>query len=248
LRVGGTATIVSSNILINAGATLTATGRVDATFTLAANQTLSGNGVINGQLTTLPGSTLSPGTNGVGGLTVSNAVVLGGTNSFDLDQDNKTNDVLNVNAGITYGGTLNLTTLTSALTNGATFKLFKALSYGGSFASITPATPGSGLTWNTNALLSGIIAVTNNGVVTGPTTNATITKVSTVGTNIVIHGTNNNVPNTSFQYVVLTSTNITLPLSSWKPVATNSFTGGTFDYTNPIVTTTPNLFFNIKVQ
>lgn len=248
LRVGGTATIVSSNIFINAGGTLTATGRVDATFTLGANQTLSGNGVINGQLITLAGSTLSPGSNGVGGLTVSNAVTLGGTNSFDLDQDNNTNDVLNVNAGITYGGTLNLTTLTSALTNGATFKLFKALSYGGSFASITPATPGSGLAWNTNALLSGIIAVTN-GAVTVPSTNATITKVSTVGTNIVIHGTNNNVPNTSFQYVVLTSTNLALPFSSWKPVATNQFSGsGTFDYTNPIVTTTPNLFFNVKVQ
>jgi len=248
LRVGGTATIVSSNIVINAGATLTATGRVDSTFTLAANQTLSGNGVINGQLVTLAGSTLSPGASGVGGLTVSNAVTLGGTNSFDLDQDNKTNDVLNVNAGVTYGGTLNLTALTSPLTNGASFKLFKALSYGGSFASITPATPGSGLAWNTNALPSGIIAVTN-GAVTAPTTNASITSVQMVGTNIVIHGTNNNVPNTGFKWVVLTSTNVALPLSSWTPVFTNSFTGGgTFDYTNPIVTTTPKLFFDVKVQ
>jgi autotransporter-associated beta strand protein len=249
LRIGGNATIVSSNIIIAAGATLTATGRVDATFTLGANQTLSGNGVINGQLTTLAGSTISPGISGVGALTVSNAVTLGGTNSFDLDQDNKTNDVLNVNAGVTYGGTLNLTTLTSALTNGASFKLFKALSYGGSFASITPAPPGSGLTWNTAALSSGIIAVTNNGVVTAPTTNASITSVQMVGTNIVIHGTNNNVPNTSFKWVVLTSTNIALPFSSWTPVVTNSFTqGGTFDYTNPIVTTTPKLFFEVKVQ
>lgn len=247
LRVGGNATLISSNIVIAAGAALTATGRVDSTFTLAANQTLSGNGVINGQLTTLASSTLSPGSNSIGGLTVSNAVVLGGTNAFDLDQDNKTNDVLNVNAGITYGGTLKLTTLTSALTNGATFKLFKALSYGGSFAGITPATPGAGLTWNTNALLSGIIGVTNNGTVINPTTNASITSVQTIGTNIVIHGTNNNVPNTSFHYVVLTSTNIALPLGSWTPIVTNAFNAsGTFDYTNPIVTTTPRLFIDVK--
>jgi hypothetical protein len=205
--------------------------------------------VVAGQLVTLAGSTLSPGTNGVGGLTVSNAVTLGGTNSFDLDQDNKTNDMLNVGGALTYGGILNLTTLTSPLTNGATFKLFKALSISGSFASITPATPGSGLTWNTAGLSSGIIGITNNGVVTGPTTNASITSVTTVGTNIVIHGTNNNVPNTSFKWVVLTSTNIALPFSSWTPVVTNSFTsGGTFDYTNPIVTTTPKLFFDVKVQ
>jgi len=246
LRVGGNATILSSNIIINAGATLTATGRVDATFTLNANQTLSGNGVINGQLVTLAGSTLSPGSNGIGGLTVSNAVTLGGTNSFDLDQDNKTNDVLNVNAGITYGGTLNLTTLTSALTNGATFKLFKALSYGGSFANIVPATPGAGQTWNTGALAtSGTISVV--GSAAGPTTNASITRVTAVGTNLVVHGTNNNVPNTSFHYVVLTSTNLTLPLSSWTAVATNSFnTNGTFDYTNPVVTTSPRLFIDVK--
>jgi len=248
LRVGGTATIISSNIVIAAGAALTATGRVDATFTLGANQTLSGNGVINGQLTTLAGSTLSPGLGGIGGLTVSNAVVLGGTNSFGLDQDNKTNDVLNSGVGITYGGTLNLTTLTSALTNGATFKLFKAPSFGGSFASITPATPGAGLTWNIAGLSSGVIGVTNNGTVTGPTTNASITRVQAIGSNLVIHGTNNNSPNTSFRWVVLTSTNIALPLSSWTPVVTNSFTsGGTFDYTNPIVTTTPKAFFDVKV-
>ena len=82
---------------------------------------------------------------------------------------------------------------------------------------------------------------------TGATTNASITSVTAVGTNLVVHGTNNNVPNTGFHYVVLTSTNIALPLGSWTAVATNSFnTNGTFDYTNPVVTTTPRLFIDVK--
>jgi hypothetical protein len=219
---------------------------VDATFTLGTGQTLSGNGVINGQLTTLTGSTVAPGVGAVGALTVSNAVVLGGTITMELDQDNKTNDVLNTGSTVTYGGVLNLVNLTSALTNGATFKLFKATSYNGAFASIVPATPGAGQTWNTSALgTSGTISVV--GGASNPTTNATITGVSQVGTNLVIRGTNNNVPNTLGQYVVLTSTNIALPLSSWTAVSTNQFINGTFNYTNPIVNSTRQMYIDVKV-
>ena len=83
--------------------------------------------------------------------------------------------------------------------------------------------------------------------VTNPSTNANITHVSLLGTNLLIHGTNNNVPNTSFHYLVLTSTNINTPLSNWTPVATNPFNGnGTFDYTNPIVPGTPRQFIDVK--
>lgn len=249
MRLAGNASISNSlNIFINAGATLTVTGRVDATFTLITNQTLNGNGVVAGSLTTLAGSTLSPGLSAIGGLTVSNSIVLGGTNIFELNQDLVTNDVLNANGSITYGGLLSLVNVGSDLTNGASFKLFKASSYNGSFASISPTTPGTGLLWDTTRLSSGIIGVTNS-VVPGPTTNATITKVTVSGTNIVVHGTNNNVPNTNFRYVVLSSTNLLLPLTNWTPVYTNSFigSGGTFDYTNPIVPGQPRQFLNVKM-
>ena len=61
------------------------------------------------------------------------------------------------------------------MTNGASFKLFKAGSYSGLFASVTPATPGAGLAWVTNTLATGVISITN-GVVTGITFgNASIT-------------------------------------------------------------------------
>jgi autotransporter-associated beta strand protein len=247
IRLGGVGSISNSpNVTIVSGATLTVTGRVDATFTLQSGQTVLGNGVINGQLVTLPGATVSPGIGGVGALTVSNAVTLGGTTTMELNQDTATNDVLNVNSGITYGGTLNLVNIGSALTNGASFKLFKALSYGGTFSSIVPATPGTGLAWKTNTLSSGVISV-GTGVVPGPTTNANITSVKLSGTNILLHGVNNNVPNTNFHYAVLSSTNLTLPLSNWTSIVTNSFNSdGTFDYTNAIVPGTPRVFYDVK--
>ena len=92
--------------------------------------------------------------------------------------------------------------------------------------------------------MNGTISVSGS---SGPTTNVTITKVSTVGTNIVIHGTNNNVPNTSFHFVVYSSPNITNALPTWTPVYTNGFTAGVFDYTNAIVPGTGQQFFDIKV-
>jgi len=72
---------------------------------------------------------------------------------MDLDPANGTNDVLKSGLStITYGGTLNLVNLSSPLTNGSSFKLFSASSYLGSFATITPATPGAGQAWNISAL------------------------------------------------------------------------------------------------
>jgi fibronectin-binding autotransporter adhesin len=247
MRLAGNASISNSaNIIIQSGATLTVTGRVDATFTLVNGQILSGNGVVAGSLVSTAGTTIAPGTNGIGGLTVSNTITLGGNTIMELDQDNKTNDVLNCNGGITYGGTLTLTNIHSALTNGASFKLFKAGSYSGSFASISPTNPATGFGWNTNNLTTGVISVVSTGP-SGPTTNATISSVQVLGTNIVLHGINNNVPNTSFHYAVLSSTNISLPLSNWTAIITNPFKAdGTFDYTNPIVPSQPRQFLNVK--
>ena len=83
--------------------------------------------------------------------------------------------------------------------------------------------------------------------VSTPSTNASILKTTLVGTNLVLHGTNNNVGQ-NFQYAVLTSTNLSIPLSNWTSLSTNPFNvDGTFDYTNPIVPAQPRGFFDVKV-
>ncbi len=217
LRLNGDGSISNSPIItIVGGGTLSVTGRVDSTFTMASGQTLKGNGVINGKLTASSGSTVSPGLDAIGALIISNQVVLSGTNIMELNQDNATNDVLRSGSSITYGGILNLVNLGSALTNGASFKLFSALSYLSSFSSITPATPGPDQTWDTSGLGStGTIKVV---AIKHPH----ITSISVSGTTLNISATNGAAGG---QFVLLGSTNVALPFSQWTRILTNNFDG-----------------------
>jgi fibronectin-binding autotransporter adhesin len=217
-----------------------------STLTLGGAQVLRGSGTLGGSLQANAGSTVAPGGTGFGTLTVSNGIALGGTTFMRVAKTGGSNDLLRSTSGsITYGGTLVVSNAVGTLVGGESFKLFNASSYLGAFTSIIPATPGAGLSWNTNNLsLSGTISVIGG---SNPTTNAAITKVTVQGTNMLVHGTNNNVPNTSFHYVVVVSTNIASALSNWTPVITNSFNpDGTFDYTNPIVPGTPRQFLDVK--
>jgi hypothetical protein len=48
-------------------------------------------------------------------------------------------------------------------------------------------------------------------------------------------------------YLVLTSTNLTLPLADWNIIATNPFgPGGGFSFTNAISGSVPNLFYLLE--
>jgi fibronectin-binding autotransporter adhesin len=243
LRLNGSADLsASTNIVINAGSTLTVTGMVNSTFILLNGHTLSGNGVVNGKLTANAGSTISPGVGAIGVLTVNNNVVLLGTNVMELDQDNGTNDLLKTGGTVTYGGTLSLVNLGSPLTNGSSFKIFNAAGYSGSFAAIAPTTPGPGQAWNTNALA----------------TTGTISVVGTVGpqpvhfTSISLSGSTLNISATNGvsggQYVLLGTTNLARPLSQWTPILTNNFNGGgnLNLSTNIINPTLPRQFFIIS--
>jgi autotransporter-associated beta strand protein len=243
LTLSAVNTYTGSNTV--SGGTLLVSGSVLGDAIVGVAGTLAGTGTVGGQVTV--NGTLAPGTPAATGvLTVSSNVTINasGTNIMKLKKGSLTNDVLSVAQTLTYGGTLNLTNISGTLAANDSFKLFNAGTYAGAFTSIFPATPGAGLAWNTNNLtLNGTLSITS----VGPITNANITQVTLVGTNVVIHGTNNNVPNSSFHYVVLTSTNLTLPLSNWTPVITNSFNGsGTFDYTNPIVPGQPKLFYDVQ--
>jgi len=69
-----------------------------------------------------------------------------------------------------------------------------------------------------------------------------ITGFNVQGGNVVIDGTNGQVGATAF---LLTSTNITVPLSQWQTVATNVIggTGFSFTGTNAISTGSPQQYF-----
>jgi autotransporter-associated beta strand protein len=237
LRLNGGSISSSSNVVIALGATLSVTGRVDSTFTVASNQTLKGNGVVNGNVLGSPGSTIAPGIDAIGSLTVSNAVTLQGTTVMELDPANGTNDLLKCNGSIAYGGTLNLVAL-SALGGGNTFKLFNGTSYSGSFG-ITPATPGAGLAWDTSALnISGTLKVLLLPI-------PRFSGISIAGTNLVLSGSNGPPSHT---YYVLSSTNVAQPAATWTRIATNSFdSNGNFSFTNSISQSIPKRFFLLQV-
>ena len=225
----------STNIALAAGTTLDVSGRPDKTLTLASGQILQGNGTVSGSLTVGSGAIVSPGL-GIGALTVTNVVTLQGATVMELNKTAGTNDVIKGAASIQYGGTLGLTNVAGSLAAGDSFKLFSAGAYSGAFANIVPPTTGTGCRWDTSLL------TTSGTLLIAALPQPDISTVSLSGGNMTLSGTNGTAGGT---YYVLTSTDLTIPMSSWTSIATNIFDGaGHFAYTTG--TTNANRFFAIK--
>jgi hypothetical protein len=246
---------ISQSTLIFFGGTdgtavrLDVSGRPDNTLTLASGQTLAGIGSINGTLTMNPGAVLSPAgtntsigsTNLIGTILVSGDINLNGTTIIKLNGSGN-NDVVEADGNLQFGGTLNLANVSGApLAQGDTFHIFSASTYSGSFTGgITPPNPGAGLAWDTTQLNSGTI-----GVIPAPA-QPVFGGVSVSGTNLIFSGSNGP---TDHNYVVLTSTNISTPLTNWTPVLTNSFdSNGDFRVTNTISPAAARGFYLLQVQ
>jgi alpha-galactosidase len=253
LALSGSGSIADSALIFFGGSnptnnSLDVSGRSDQTLTLASGQTLAGIGGINGSLAVSPGATLSPsgtnvtlgiteGSSSTGTIVVSNAITLNGTTVLKLNGSG-INDKVQSGAGITYGGTLSLVNISgSPLANGNSFHIFSAASYAGSFASITPATPGPSLAWGTSQLNIGVLNVVPEPI---------INSVAVSAGNLIFSGTNGTASGT---FYVLTTTNVAAPLTNWVTLSTNSFNAnGTFSVTNAIAPGTPQRFYCIRPQ
>jgi len=123
-------------------------------LTLVSTGALGGVGIIVSPLVVSNTATLSPGVGGIGTLTVSNAVTLLPSSStlMEVNKTAGTKDLLQGVSTLTYGGTLIVSNLAGSYLPTDSFKLFDAVSYAGSFSSISPAIPAPGLAWNTNTL------------------------------------------------------------------------------------------------
>jgi fibronectin-binding autotransporter adhesin len=232
----------SAAITIASGATVDVNDRADGTWTLSNGQLLQGNGRVNGNLTVNANATVSPGLSGIGTLSVTTNVVLLGTNVMEVSKSpTVTNDLITGAQSITYGGTLQVSVLAGTLAANDSFKLFNATNYSGSFNSIVPLTPDTGLLWDTNSLtVDGTLKV-KSAVQPVPG----ITNVVILGTNIVFRGTNGSLGG---NYYVLASTNVTLPLSNWTRIATNAFeSNGNFSSTNGMDPAKPELFYILQL-
>jgi autotransporter-associated beta strand protein len=234
ITLAGTKTYTGPTIVSNG--TLIVSGSLASGAVTVVGGTLAGSGPLNGQTIVQSGGMLSPGVSGIGTLAISNTLSLQGTVAMDINKTTGTNDAIVGLTAVTYGGTLAMNNLSGTLTTNDAFKLFSAGTYGGAFASITPATPGVGLTWNTNTLTTdGVLRVA---LASAPLSELKFTASPVIsGTSLLISATNSG----SGTVYLLTSTNVGAPLSTWTPVWTNvltgsgSFTTNLFNAVNPVL-------------
>ncbi len=164
----------SATIRISAPGILDVSGRTDGTFWLGATtnaQTLLGNGTIRGSLNAGSTATITPGF-GIGTLTVTNAVTLGGTIRLELNRAGSPNSDRIVAPTIAAGGTLTVTNIGGALQAGDTFQLF-GTGVSGTFAGVNLPTTDTVnnmiYTWNNTLAANGSITVATAVLSVNPT-------------------------------------------------------------------------------
>jgi len=224
-------------------AVIDVSGRVDQRLTLSGSQQLLGTGTIIGDLAMGASTVLTPG-HPVGFLNVSNSVpssvILNGTVNLQLDAASVTNDSVNdLTGGMQYGGVLNVTLANGTLAAGQTYHLFSATNMSGAFTATNLPVLIAPLYW-TNVLVNGSITVAS-AFVPSPV----ITTITLSGVNAVISGTNGS-PGATFR--VLSSTNVSLPLSNWTVIATNTFdgSGNVVNYTVTNAVSGPQRFYILQ--
>jgi autotransporter-associated beta strand protein len=219
---GGTTLKAGKLLVNNASGSGTGTGAV----LVQNNATLGGTGSIGGAVTIDAGGTLTPGTPStpLGKLTINNNLTLAGNLAVSVNRTLQTNSLVAVTGTLANTGAANRITVTNLgppLVAGDKFYLFNQAISGGDTLQITGA---SGVTWSNNLAVDGSI------VVAAPSPTPVINSFSFSGTNLVLSGTNGY---SNGGFYLLSTTNVSLPLSSWSRVLTNTFDGtGNFSVTN----------------
>ncbi len=150
-----------------------------------AGGTLTGTGVLTGPVSVSTAGTISPGP-GFAELFASNSLAVqpGGSVTMDVNASTGASDEIAGMTQLTYGGALVLNNQAGSFSATNTFKLFDASTYAGAFSSISPASPGTGLDWDTSTLaVDGTLRIID--VVISPTTNVVESRFgsSTAGSN-----------------------------------------------------------------
>ncbi len=232
---------------VSAGTLLVNGSLAGSAVIVGTNATLGGAGSLAGPLTVQPGGTLAPAGSGIGFFTVNSTVTLGGVFQVKVNRSGSLSDQLVVGSGgsVTLGGVLNVVNLGEPLQMGDTFTVITGPIAGGSF--VPPAAPGPGLTWDLSQLTP-----TGNGtikaVAAAPAGVATAISTAYIdgSGNLILAGTNvTGVAGGS--YSVLTSTNVSAPLSAWTTNTGGSFgDGGSFSNSVTANPAEPQRFFLIK--
>ncbi len=220
--LSGAGGIPNSAVINLAGGGLDVSARSDAALTVGAAQKLKGNGT----------------------LSITGDLINNGTVELKVNKSDNVinNDTVAVTGQVTYGGTLKLVLSGQGLMPTDTIPVFTAGTYASSaFATIDPAVPAPGLTWNTSTLATdGILRIAGTAQ---PTITSAVRSAS--GTDIIFGGTGGPANGT---FSVLASTNVAAPVATWPTVQTGSFNAsGNFSVTNAITPGMPQRFFKLQV-
>ncbi len=265
---------VGSNTVIGAAANLTVNGNLTLGIAGGGAGATTTSGTLNITNGTVSANAIVIGTNSVsainligGRLTVATSIgnasaALGTLSLSSMNTPDNSNTVLQVPASLTpsvvvnnlnidgLGSTTNLINISSvaAITTPMELPVIQyanLINNGGTFnIGLGTLPPGYAGYLTNDTTLSAIAVVITTAA--PPSVPPTIQKISIVGGNIVISGTNN--VGTTGTYHVLTSTNVALPLTNWTVLTNGSFDGtGNFNVTNAIDSTKRDGFFILQV-
>jgi autotransporter-associated beta strand protein len=204
--------------------------------TVNSGGALGGTGFVGAPVTLNAGSTLSPGSNGVGALTINGSLALNANAGlrFELGPTGASDKVI-VNGALTLGGDLTVTNLAGF--GAGTYTLFY---YTGALAGALPAivSKPAGYSYAVNTNTAGQVRLVVQ-LQTPPVFS------SVVLTNGVLAFSGSGGP-TNAPYYALSSTNLALRLADWRRLATNLFdaTGG-FTFTDPAYPAAAQNFYRL---
>lgn len=191
---------------------------------------LGGNGSIQSPVTVSTGATLGAGTSSIGALAISNTLSFAAGSQAFFKLAPGTNDQIVGLTGVSYNGALVISNTTGASLAGSVFKLFKSASAGtGNFTSVTILPSGTGVFNPATGVL----------IIPG------FSSTTTSGGKTILTGVGG-LPGAG--YTVLTSTNVALPIASWKTNTTGVLdASGAFSNAIPINASEPERFFRIRL-
>jgi autotransporter-associated beta strand protein len=240
----GDSYLTSTRIIVASGATLSVSGLSSGTMYVPTGQTLGGSGNINGILDSTGGGTIVPGDGtSAGTLTVTGNATLGGTFMAKLHRGGSPNcDQITAPAiNLQYVNVI-VTNMGPNLQVGDSFKLFNG-AVSGAVGTVTLPSPDY-YTWDTSQLaVNGTISVT---AVQPP---PTVTSVDASALASGSLGINASGGMANGPVVILSSTNLALPLSSWTELYNTNFdASGNLNATVPVDSNQPDQYFMLRAQ
>jgi autotransporter-associated beta strand protein len=198
--------------------------------------TLGGTGFIAGSVTVNAGGALSPGSNGIGTLTLKSNLTLNANSILNFEFSTPgTSDRIAVTNTLALGGTLNVTNLAGFGPGTNTIFTYGSTLSGSLAIGHQPA--GYHCTVLTDVAKQVRVAV-------AVSAQPRFASVTPSAGGLVFAGDGGTADG---NYYLLASTNLSLPLANWTRIATNQFDNiGVFSFTN-IVTQLPQQFYRIQL-